>query len=286
MIIIEPKVVQVNDFEGVDNFYKSVARAARICYASEKNDDDIKLIKRLVKSRHFSPFAHAIVYLDTMKCSETGEDKVFDSIMNRCLVNPYTIHKGAGFWCILNGRVIVEACEKVLSENPDFTVDTLDLLDSFLTKVRAVETDKLNGLFKSFIVDTSIGCTREMNRHHDCFYICEQSTRYCNFSKDKFGKEVSFNKPYWFKDPNGVKEKRWQIKMMYDEFYYFLMLDGGFSLDEARGSLNLDTHTRAIYTAIVDEWDNVIDQRYKGTTGKPHGDIAVIAGEINKLIND
>ena len=63
MKIIEPSVIEVKDFEGVDNFYKAVARAARICYASDKTTNDKELCERLIKSKHFSPFEHAIVYL-------------------------------------------------------------------------------------------------------------------------------------------------------------------------------------------------------------------------------
>ena len=46
MKIIEPNVTEVTDFEGVDNFYKAVARAARICYASDKTNNDKELCER------------------------------------------------------------------------------------------------------------------------------------------------------------------------------------------------------------------------------------------------
>lgn len=284
MKIIDPKVEEIKDFEGSQNFFKTVARAARICYASDKKTGDVELVQRLVKSKHYSPFAHAIIYVDTMKYSETKADKAFDEVMNYCLKHKYTRYRGAGFWAILNGRVIVEACETALLKNPDIALDTMDMLDNFLTKVKSIEIT-LDDTFKSFIVDTSIGVTREMNRHGDDFYICEQSTRYCNFSMEKFGKEVAFNKPYWYDEASEIKRKKWSISITFAEFYYFFSLNGGLCTDEARGILPLDTHTRAIYTATKEEWNHIIDLRLKGTTGKPHGDIMVIADMINKLIN-
>jgi hypothetical protein len=48
-------------------------------------------------------------------------------------------------------------------------------------------------------VITDIGVTREFNRHRT-FSIVEQSTRYCNFSKDKFGNELTFIIPEYWKE--------------------------------------------------------------------------------------
>ena len=54
----------------------------------------------------------------------------------------------------------------------------------------------------TFKVTTSIGVTRELNRHR-VNSIAEQSTRYCNYSKDKFGNEVTFCIPSWMNIPEG-----------------------------------------------------------------------------------
>lgn len=287
MNIINPKVTEVTDFEGTYNFYKSVARAARICYASDKTTDNIDLVKRLVKSKHYSPFAHAIIYIDVNRLREVKSkyDDVICSIIERCLPNKYTTEYKNGIYTV-NGRVILECCEATLEENKDITLDTLDLTDYFLTNIKMVEINPSSvNANKSFIVDTSIGCTREMNRHHNNFNICEQSTRYCNFSKDKFGGEVAFNKPYWFDDVSTTTQQAWMTSMELAEKNYFDLQSLGMTTDEARGVLPIDTHSRAIYTATIQEWRHVIDLRLKGTTGKPHGDIAIIAGMINEMIN-
>lgn len=287
MNIIDPKVTEITDFEGTDNFYKSVARAARICYASDKTTDNIDLVKRLIKSKHYSPFAHAIIYIDVNSLREVKSkyDDVIWSIIVRCGLNKYTTEYKNGIYTV-NGRVILECCEATLKANKDITLDTLDLLDHFLNKIKMVEVKPSSvNANKSFIVDTSIGCTREMNRHHDNFNICEQSTRYCNFSKDKFGGEVAFNKPYWFDDVSTTTQQVWMTSMELAEKNYFDLQSLGMTTDEARGVLPLDTHTKAIYTATIQEWRHVIDLRLKGTTGKPHGDIAIIAGMINEMIN-
>ena len=302
MKIIEPNVQEVKDFEGVDNFYKAVARAARICYASdyheqkqneyyrnegtpqslidstqEKRDRD--LVERLIKSGHFSPFEHAII---TIPCHILNNISYRNHCILSKLKNKYTIltEVNDNDRCLasINGRILIEAIVSSVERKK-----VLDFIQPMLILLKENERTNCN-LFKSFIVDTSIGCTRQLNTHHDNCYHVEQSTRYCNFSKDKFGNEVSFNKPYWYDNANAEKQQRWKEDMEQAECNYFKSLKNGDSLDEARGRLPLDTHTRAIYTATIEEWQHIIDLRLKGTTGKPHEDLQIIAEKINDLL--
>lgn len=293
MKIVKPKVEEIKDFEGVDNFYHAVARAARICYASDKTDNDKELCERLIKSGHFSPFEHAIIYVSCKNINELGktnnnstEYQVLNNARNciKYIVDKYNKEE-QHYELAINGRVLVETA----LDHSDYPIQTLD---GTLQIMKQFELDK--HWFKSFIVDTSIGCTREMNRHHNNFYICEQSTRYCNFSKDKFGNEVAFNKPYWWDDnpPHNYinlsqeeyEQELWKQSMQQAEDMYIKALNNNMPTDIARGILPLDTHTRAIYTATIEEWNHIIDLRLKGTTGKPHGDIMIIVGKINELL--
>lgn len=284
MKLIEPNVQEITDFEGVDNFYKAVARAARICYASDKTTDDKKLCAMLIEKKHFSPFEHAIVYIpsygeirkwiDENKDSE--EFKIIDwAKYSKYITSDYNEEK-QHYELSINCRILVESVIK-------YSDDYMKSLENVLAILKRFELNK--HWFKSFIVDTSIGCTREMNRHHDNFYIVEQSTRYCNFSKDKFGNEVAFNKPYWYGQGKALDQSTWDTAMRMAEELYITGVKEGMPTDIARGILPLDTHTRAIYTATIEEWQHIIDLRLKGTTGKPHGDIMIIADKIDKLIH-
>lgn len=291
MEIIEPNVQQITDFEGVNNFYKSVARAARICYASDKTTDDKKLVERLIESKHFSPFEHSILYLKKVPYNDIG-NKTVGLIYKKIIENKYTLEcmnfinqkSEKEEYYAINGRIIIEI---LLQEAKFWDMDLIRMLDVFLENLFTAlcyETNEYSKYFRSFIVDTSIGCTREMNRHHDNFYVCEQSTRYCNFSKDKFGKEVSFNKPYWYDQGKALDQSTWDTAMRMAEELYITGVKEGMPTDIARGILPLDTHTRAIYTATIEAWQHIIDLRLKGTTGKPHGDIKIIAEKINDLM--
>lgn len=309
MKIIEPKVQEVKDFEGVDNFYKAVARAARICYAKEmlteeqvqyllqqgemtlsesiKNiasiENDKALCARLLKSKHYSPFSHAILHLKSTYMELTADNEFIDRALTVIYGNKYALQYYGGE-IIVNGRIIVEAIDSI----EELSIERLDEVLNFIKSNNLEFVGDVHPYhFRSFIVDTSIGCTREMNRHHNNFYICEQSTRYCNFSKNKFGGEISVNEPYWFDNEEYFNKMfpYWDYSIQVAEKQYLDALKAGVPTDIARGILPLDTHTRAIYTATLEEWKHIIDLRLKGDTGKPHGDIKIIAEKINNLIN-
>lgn len=281
MKIIEPNVTEVTDFEGVDNFYKAVARAARICYASDKTNNDKELCERLIKLGHYSPFEHAIIYLDFNTVYYKHIYDIFtDYVLNFIRKNKYTIYFEKGNIVAVNGRIFLEGIKDFEKTNNLECYNIEEIFEQLSDAV--IDTHK----FKSFIVDSSIGTTRELNTHKDNCYHCEQSTRYCNFSKGKFGSEVSFNKIYWFDDANAQKQNRWKFSMEQAEHNYLEALKEGFTTDEARGILPIDTHSRAIYTATIEEWQHIIDLRYKGITGKPHGDIMIIADKIRQALYD
>lgn len=281
MKIIEPNVTKVTDFEGVNNFYKAAARAARICYASDKTDNDKELCERLIKLGHYSPFEHAIIYLDFNTAYYNHIYDIFtDYVLNFIRKNKYTIYFEKGNIVAVNGRIFIEGIKNFEKTNNLECYNIEEIFEQLSDAV--VEAHN----FRSFIVDTSIGCTREMNRHHDNFYICEQSTRYCNFSKDKFDNEVAFNKPYWYDNASFNKEFIWTDAMQYAEESYLDAIKNNIPIDIARGVLPLDTHTRAIYTATIEEWQHIIDLRLKSTTGKPHGDIMIIADKIRQALYD
>lgn len=291
MKIIEPNVKEITDFEGVDNFYHATARAARICYASDKTTEDKKLCERLIKLGHFSPFEHSIIYIDGNMIN-TCDNMMLKELFNICEKHCYTIvhHYVTGEYIVeINGRILLEAVSKISAfYEMGYLNEALEKALSVIIPFE-IKDDKWKE-FKSFVVDTNIGCTRELNRHDKDFYytdpldICEQSTRFCNFSKDKFGNEVTFNKPYWYDEASISKQNAWEYAMRQAEYNY-LNNQYNFDIDEIRGMLPIDTHTRAIYTSTISEWNHIIDLRLHGTTGKPHGDIKIIAEKINQIIN-
>lgn len=112
------------------------------------------------------------------------------------------------------------------------------------------------------------GVTHELVRHRPCAFL-QESTRYCNYSKGKFGKEITVIEPCFY-TPGTPEYKLWEEGCKHDEETYFALLDLGVSPQQARDNLPTSVKADIYVTATEREWQHIIDLRYHGTTGKPH----------------
>lgn len=103
-----------------------------------------------------------------------------------------------------------------------------------------------------FIVDR--GVSHELVRHRIASFA-QESTRYCNYSKDKFGNEITVIKPCFFEE--GTKQyQEWKNAMSYAQDFYITLLENGATAQEARSVLPNSTKTEIIITANFREWRN------------------------------
>jgi thymidylate synthase (FAD) len=130
-----------------------------------------------------------------------------------------------------------------------------------------------------FITDR--GVLAEMTRHRLASYSVE-STRYCNYSKDGFGSEITVIQPCFLHDltsatqhdtdkhfgfslngePNtDAKDMNWYFGCRQAEEGYFNMLDCGCTPQEARSVLPMSLKTEIVMTANLREWREVFNQR-------------------------
>jgi thymidylate synthase (FAD) len=101
-----------------------------------------------------------------------------------------------------------------------------------------------------FIVDR--GVSHEMVRHRLASYS-QESTRYCNYSKDDFQSEITFIEPYYLAEGSpGWME--WMLAMEAAEKAYFNLLNIGHSPQEARSVLPNSLKTEVVMTANLREW--------------------------------
>ena len=104
-----------------------------------------------------------------------------------------------------------------------------------------------------FICDR--GVSHEIVRHRMASY-CQESTRYCNYSKDGFGNEITVIEPcFWDKNSLAGKVKMdcWRIAMRDAEDAYFALLDEGCTPQEARSVLPNSLKTEVVMTANIRE---------------------------------
>ena len=143
-----------------------------------------------------------------------------------------------------------------------------------------------------FIVDR--GVSHELVRHRLASFA-QESTRYCNYSKGKFGNEITVIKPVFFKDLSeediydiyrgayvpkktdteeiknrGIQAAQWYESCKTAEIKYLMMLSDGATPQEARSVLPNSLKTSVVMTANLREWRHFFKLRAAGITGKPH----------------
>lgn len=96
------------------------------------------------------------------------------------------------------------------------------------------------------------GVSHEIVRHRMASY-CQESTRYCNYHKDDFGKEVTFIEPCFLKEGSDGYYL-WRAACGHAEDFYFHMLGYGCTPQEARAVLPNSLKTEVVMTANIREW--------------------------------
>ena len=110
-----------------------------------------------------------------------------------------------------------------------------------------------------FIVDRAIA--NELVRHRIASY-CQESTRYVNYSKDKFGNEIKVIEPDDDILPLGSNNYNiWWSSCKSCEDAYMAMLSNGVKPEIARNVLPLSTATEIVMTANIREWRSVMRLR-------------------------
>lgn len=271
MKLIKPKAELIEQAPGLNGIYKQIELAGRTCYKSEDKitDDSAKgFVDRMVKSNHTAMLEHGTLYFwnPVDSCD-------FEAIRDKYSANKFSVVRIAGQAITTNYRVIIE----------NGWEEDLYML---------TEPTEYHEKRYTFKVTTSIGVTREFNRHR-VNSIAEQSTRYCNYGKDKFGKEVTFCIPSWLNLEEGSYkgeyfDGKWPIEDQFmdqcfsAEVQYMNLLDQGWNSQQAREVLPLCTATEAVYTAFESDWKHFFDLRLRETTGKPHPNML----ELARLMHD
>lgn len=124
-----------------------------------------------------------------------------------------------------------------------------------------------------FIVDR--GVSHELVRHRLASFA-QESTRYCNYSKDKFDGEVTFIRPFFF-ERGSTEYSCWEDMCQHAENVYLAMLQMNRTPQEARSVLPNSLKTEVIMTANMREWRHFFRLRAAGETGAPHPQMAEVA---------
>jgi thymidylate synthase (FAD) len=117
-----------------------------------------------------------------------------------------------------------------------------------------------------FITDR--GISHEIVRHRLCSFL-QESTRYCNYSQDKFGNEITVVSPStWLAWPADVKVD-WEDAMKRCEKDYFDMLKNGSTPQQARAVLPNSLKTEIVVKANFREWRHIFKLRAISNAAHP-----------------
>lgn len=119
------------------------------------------------------------------------------------------------------------------------------------------------------------GVSHEIVRHRIAAY-CQESTRYCNYSRDGFGGEIAVIEPSWCCEANPAYEV-WKKACLRAELAYFDLLSIGCTPQEARSVLPNSLKTEVVMTADLREWRHFLKLR---SSKAAHPDIRVVARQL------
>lgn len=274
MKLIETTAELLPFISGEDGIYKMIERAGRTCYKStdKMTDDSAKpFVERMIKSGHTAMLEHGTVYLaipytdgEALSHYRGVAGKYNEVEFTR--YSKVTMMRGTHNYVTTNYRVLVE----------NNWLDDLKYL---------CEPTTWHEKRYTFRMVTSIGVTRELNRHR-VNSIAEQSTRYCNYAKDKFGNEITFCKPVWAPDYDEADWDRFLKALFEAENAYLGLINQGWQPQQAREVLPLCTASEIIHTAFASDWRFFFDLRLFAKTGNPHPNMLLLAQKMKAEAED
>ena len=161
----------------------------------------------------------------------------------------------------LDGRAVlqhIERCGRVCYKSEDKITDTsaAAFVAGIIKRGHEAVLEHFNITVK-FICDR--GVSHEIVRHRLASY-CQESTRYCNYSKDGFGGEITVIQPCYLATC-GARYQMWKEACEAAETAYFNMLNFGCSPQEARAVLPNSLKTEVVMTANLREWRHFFNLR-------------------------
>ena len=318
MIKVINQNVEVWRQEGytLDAIWKHIARCARVCYQSvpkDNNESDYEFLVRTlfreidflnqpytdndVLKTHLSVCEHGTVHLKYPLFMARAAAKATKFIHN--IYSRTNEHEGY-IYVTTNMRVLIE----------HHWMNELEFIDNTPNCPYYIPRPTV-----CFITD--IGASRELNRHR-CHSVSEESTRYCRYTANKFGGNITVAKLPWIDYKNDESEETnyengfFSDNEVYDEeentilghltdgwsaidwFLYGLQISNliynkcvqlGWTAQQAREILPLNTKTQVVHTAFVGDWQHFIDLRSNGVSGVPHPMIKELADKIEFLLS-
>ena len=291
MKLIKPSFEILEQLPGLEGMYKQIELAGRTCYKSEDKITETsakEFVDRMIKSGHGAMLEHGTVYLSL---DMTSREQYFKYCYNKFSKARSTGNAEYSTW-----RGFVTTNLRVLVEN--------DWMEDLQYICEPTEHHEKRHTVK-FTCDR--GVSHEFVRHR-VFSFAQESTRYCNYSKDKFGNEITCILPPWLSEndlPKGFGYTSDEWGSLICEFYYeatekgksegftiepvrnfvfalqtseqlyFSLLKEGWKAQEARSVLPNSLKTELVMTGFESDWKHFFELRCPGSAHPQARELAI-----------
>lgn len=299
MKLIKPSYQILDQPTGLDGIYQQIEMAGRTCYRSQRPEDQTAkdFVDRMIASQHYAMLEHGTVYL-----IERWKDTPFNmNVRSKYDGNPYTKINTIRMEEVNETWRYITTNFRVLVEN-----GWLDDL-KYLCEPTEHHEKRVTVRFTS-----NIHFYKDITRHRRMSYAIE-STRYCNYSKNKFNNELTFIAPVWsnlregtisyfmngrpmldslgytddgtiIKDNYSEAEKDFIYALQIAENMYLNSIIHGWQPQQAAEILPQATKADIVCTGFVSDWNWIFQLRtsYIAATGKPHPEVSRLMDPLYK----
>ncbi|MDH3349470.1 MAG: FAD-dependent thymidylate synthase [Desulfobulbaceae bacterium] len=280
MNIIPPSYTILDNLDH-ESLAVRIEYCGRVCYKSEDKIDHqsaIPFAEKMAEHGHNSVLEMGVITLKVTCTDHSVIEKFFATIPRFLHID----HTNEGT-LIITGSVrafremfifypnseVVQAVSTFLAErHPYFyanmktkpqkcegiTVQKLDL--ATVDNMPAKQRNKHRHIAVKFVINRAV--THEIVRHRPCSFL-QESQRYCRYSDNKFGGEITFIKPLFFNE-DSEEYKIWEQAMLETEKLYFQLLTTS-SPQAARTVLPNSCKTELIVYANFTEWQHIFNLR-------------------------
>ena len=297
MKLIKPSYQILEQKPGLEGIYEMIELAGRTCYKSIRKEDTTAkdFVDRMIASQHYAMLEHGTVYLKIPKGTYAYDHYVVECLPDDDFFsNSYELaYRSYTKVNIQEDYIYVTTNLRVLQEH-----NWLDDL-KYLCEPTEYHEKRVTVKFT-----TSNGIMREFTRHRSHSFAVE-STRYCNYSKNKFNNEIQCVIPSWCKNMVNGNSYNWELvhdynirqteglsevearlimSWCYSEAHYLMLTNKGIlTAQQAREVLPLATKCDMVMTGFVSDWEHLCRLRSSfAETGQPHPDMKALVDPLLK----
>jgi thymidylate synthase ThyX len=292
MKLIESKAEYIPQEEGLEGIYKAIELAGRTAYHSQDKITPTSaknFVDRMIRSHHGAALEHGTVYFNRKVDYSDSEYLDFEEFFDR---NSYSKvdYEGGILYVVTNFRVIEE----------NFNLkDFWNMNIQYLCSPTEFHEKRYTMRFTC-----SRAIAQELTRHRRFNFLME-SQRYINYSKERHGGGITYIKPSWLEESeeeansflglvmagaelneHGEKVYPFFESLVFAEKNYFVLLNKGFTPQQARDVLPNATKTELIMTGFSSDWRHVLDLRLFEKTGKVAPDMLDLMQKAQKTMQE